>query len=395
MGNLGDPQRELKFIHVAGTNGKGSVSAMLSAILTCGGCRTGLFTSPHLERVHERFRVNGEEISDGDLISLAERVREAAAGLEEEPTEFERLTAMGLLYFRERKCGIVVLEVGLGGRLDATNVIRCPEAAVLMNIGPDHTAVLGNTLSEIAWEKAGIVKPGGTVVAYPGPREALEVFRAVCGERGASLRVASESPRVLSSGLEGQRFSWGPYEELRLNLLGPHQLRNAAAALETVGALREKGWRISPQSVREGLERVEWPGRMEVLSRSPLFLLDGAHNVQCVEAMVRTLRELLPGRRFVFLTGVLADKDRRMLELTFPCAARYLCVTPESERALPGSELAEWLRGQGQRAEAYESVDAALREVLALSGEAAAFGSLYLAGAVRGSFRRLRGADGN
>ncbi len=392
MDRLSQPQRDLKFVHVAGTNGKGSACAMLSSILTCAGYRTGLYTSPHLERVHERFRINGAEISDEGLIRLAEQVSAAAAGMEDPPTEFERLTAMALLYFKQERCDIVVLEVGLGGRLDATNMIPCPEVAVLMNIGLEHTEILGHTLARIAGEKAGIIKAGGTVVAYPGPQETVEVFQTICAERCASLHMTSlESLQVTSEDLRGQTFSWGPFQNIRLNLLGPHQVKNAAVVLNVISQLQMKGWNIPPQTIRKGLDCVVWPARMEILSRNPFVLLDGAHNPQCVDAMANALKRLMPDQKFVFLVGVLADKDyAAMLSLTYPLAVRYLCVTPDSERALPAGELADYLRGHGHRADAYDSIDSAIKVVLELQGaeKVVTFGSLYLAGSVRNCFYR-------
>ncbi|MBQ3423683.1 MAG: bifunctional folylpolyglutamate synthase/dihydrofolate synthase, partial [Clostridia bacterium] len=250
---LGRPQDGLKFVHIAGTNGKGSCAAMLASVLRAAGYRTGLYTSPYLFRFHERMQVNGEQISDGELAELVTRLRPLAEAMADHHTEFELITAAALRWFADRRCDIVVLEVGLGGRLDATNVIAAPEAAVLMNIGLDHTAVLGDTLEQIAAEKAGILKPGCEAVAYQQRESVREVFRRKAREVGAGLRVADFSrlePEFDS--LEGQSFLYKG-EPYALSLLGEHQLRNAAVVLETVELLRARGWRISHEAVEYGL----------------------------------------------------------------------------------------------------------------------------------------------
>lgn len=391
MARLGDPERDLKFVHVAGTNGKGSVAAMLAAILTAAGYRTGLYTSPHLCRYHERMQIDGVPISDGDLCAAAETVKIQADRMDDPPTEFERITAMALVYFAQKACDIVVLEVGLGGRLDATNVIPPPEAAVITNLGLEHTDVLGDTLAQIAWEKAGIVKPGCAVVSYDSAPEALEVIGAVCAERGAPLtRVRRSDLRLLSQGLEGQRFSWRDLEDLYLPLLGEHQLHNAAVALETVRVLGRGKWNIPEKAVRDGLAAARWPARLEVLSRDPLFLLDGGHNPQCAKALADSLKQLLPGQKFLFLIGVLADKDYpAIVGQMLPLAQEFICLTPDSGRALPAGELAAYLEGEGARAAACADVPSGIAAALCAADGAravVAFGSLYLAGAVREVF---------
>lgn len=256
MHRLGNPQDSLKFIHVAGTNGKGSTSTMLASILTAAGYKTGLYTSPHLVRVNERFRINGADIPDAALCRAAEAVKEAADGMSDAPTEFEILTAMGFRHFAAEKCDAVVLEVGLGGRLDATNVIPSPEAAVITNIGLEHTAILGHTLPEIAREKAGIIKPGTTAVTYPVNAAVDAVYREICAERGAVWRGAAfDTLQERAHSLAGQRFDYKDEKDLTLHLLGEHQLRNAALAIETVSVLREKGWNIPESALREGFPR--------------------------------------------------------------------------------------------------------------------------------------------
>ena len=244
LSRVGNPHEKLNYVHITGTNGKGSTAAMIASVLTAAGLRTGLSTSPHLWRFHERFQVNGAPIPDEALGRIAERVLNAGKDMEDPATEFELMTAVGMLYFLEAGCDIVVLEVGLGGRLDSTNVIPAPEVAVITNIGLEHTAELGGTRALIAQEKAGIVKPGCDVVLYQQSQEVEEVVEAACRVQGANLvRTAPKELQVLSSGLEGQSFRYREKGPWHIPLLGEHQLSNAAAALETVWALARRGGR--------------------------------------------------------------------------------------------------------------------------------------------------------
>lgn len=390
MGLLGNPQERLRFIHVAGTNGKGSTCAMLASVLTAAGYRTGMYISPHLVRVNERISVNGADISDGDLIAAAEQVRDAAGNMADQPTEFELITAMALCHFARQRCDLVVLEVGLGGRLDATNIIPPPEAAVITNIGLEHTEILGDTPEKIAGEKAGIIKASSNVVLYSQTPEVEQVVRAICREHGCPLSTAD--PAHLSrrrETLAGQRFCWRG-TQYAIPLLGAHQTRNAGVVLETVQALRHRGWKIREEAVSAGLGRVRWPARMEVLCKSPVFLLDGGHNPQCAQAAAGCLGSLLPGQKVVFLMGVLADKDYpAVIDRLMPFAQEFVCLTPESERALPAGALAEYLTRRGANASPYDGIEDGIAAALSAAGErgaVVALGSLYLAGFVREAF---------
>lgn len=392
MALLGDPQKELKYIHIAGTNGKGSTAAMLSAVLTEAGCKTGLYVSPHLIRYNERMTVNGAEITDEDLCAAAEKVKVQADRMEDKPTEFELITAMALVYFREQNCDIVVLETGLGGRLDATNVIPAPELAVITNLGLEHTEVLGDTIEKIAWEKGGIIKPGCTAVSYDSDPRALEVLRGICKDKQVPLYCSREEDvAVHEQHLEGQVFSWKGTGPITLPMLGEHQLCNAALALEGIKALQARGWRITQEQIRAGLEKTRWPARFEVLAREPLTILDGGHNPQCVRALARALGAYLPGQPVTFLMGVLSDKDYEdMIASVAPFARRFLCVTPDSPRAMPARELARLLREKGFEAESCETVPEAIGKCLSYDdGPVVAFGSLYMAGEIRSAFGPL------
>lgn len=387
---LGDPQKQLKFVHVAGSNGKGSTCAMLESILRRAGYRTGLYISPYIQDFRERMQVDGQNIPGARLAEITERVSVFADAMEDHPSRFELVTAVAMVYFLEERCDIVVLEVGMGGELDSTNAIDAPEAAVITNIGLEHTEYLGTTLEEIARTKAGIIKPGCDAVCYDGAAPAVETVRAVCREKGVPFHLAGFSQvESLSHSLDGQSFRWRG-RELSLLLPGAHQLHNAVVVLETVEVLRQRGWTIPEEAVREGLAQARWPARGEVLSREPLFILDGGHNPQCAMAFADLLADCLPGRRLTFLMGVLADKDWQvMLEAVRPFALRFLCVTPDSPRALPGEELAAYIRENlGMDARSFDTVEHALQAALA-DGDTAAFGSLYMAGRIRTAFPAL------
>lgn len=383
---LGQPQRACKYVHIAGSNGKGSVAAMTASVLEKSGYKTGLFTSPHLEDFRERVQVNGEMISEDALGRLAGQVQAVAQAMEDPPSQFELTAAVGFLYFREKACDLVVLEVGMGGALDATNAIDPPEAAVFTNIALEHTEYLGGTLEEIARAKAGIVKKGCAAVCHGG--EAFSVIRDVCREKDVPFfPVDMTRLTPLSQDLTGQRFLWDG-KALSIPLLGRHQLQNAATVLTALEVLEGRGWRIPWAAVVSGLSSVSWPARMEVLRQDPLFLLDGGHNPQCAQAAAECFREVLAGP-VTFLLGFLADKDwKTMLALLTPFSREFLCVTPPSPRALSGERLAAELERQGFRAAVFPDVETAVQA--AWNTDTVCFGSLYLAGEVRGAVGRGR-----
>ena len=387
---LGDPQEKLRFVHIAGTNGKGSCAAMTASVLRAAGYRTGLFTSPYLFRFNERMQINGEPIGDEELAALVTQIRPIADAMEDHPTEFELMTAVALLWYLRERCEIVVLEVGLGGRLDATNVIGAPEAAVIMNIGLDHTAVLGDTVEQIAAEKAGIVKPGCAVALYPQTPEAEAVVRERCEAVGASLRVADLTQlQGEFDSLEGQVFRYRG-ASYAIPLLGEQQLRNAAVVLEVAEILREKGWKLPHEAVEHGLYAVSWPARFELLRAEPPFVVDGGHNPQCAMTVAESLLRYFPDRRRVLLVGVLADKDYEgLFDILDVAADAYFCVTPASARALPADRLAAFLSRYGKPVTVCPDIPAGVEAASAAAGEdgvACAVGSLYMAGAVRACF---------
>ena len=387
LNKLGDPQKKLKFVHIAGTNGKGSCAAMLASVLRTAGYRTGLYTSPYLYRFSERMQTDGEQIDEEALVQNVALVRAAAEKMDEHPTEFELITASALLWFAGMKCDIVVLEAGLGGRFDATNVIEAPECSVIMNIGLDHTHILGGTPEKIAAEKAGIIKPGSPCVAYAQSQSVLDVFRARCAELSSTLTVPDFSAiRSEFDSLEGQVFSYRG-REYALGLLGAHQRRNAAVVIEAAEKLREKGWRISQDALEHGLYAASWPGRFELCGTDPAFIVDGGHNPQCAETVCESLLHYFPGMRRVLLLGVLRDKDAAAMAAILDRAAdEYVCTAPESERALPPEELAAVLQPYGKEIIVCESISDAVftaKERAGADGMVCATGSIYLAGSVR------------
>lgn len=388
---MGEPQRKLAFIHIAGTNGKGSTAAMLSSVLRAAGYRTGLYTSPYISCFNERIQIDGVDIPSEALAKLTEACAGHALAMEDRPTEFELVTAIAMEYFFREHCDVVVLETGLGGRLDSTNVIEAPLCSVITNIGLDHTRELGGTVEEIAGEKAGIIKPRSPVVIYDLPENIRQVISRRCTETGSPLISADFSAIAsLEDGIEGQRFLYRDFPELFLPLLGQHQLKNAAVALETVSLLRTLGYSLPDEAVKAGFAAARWPARFELVSRRPYFIVDGGHNPQCAEAVADNLLRYFPDKRAVLLMGVLGDKDyMSMARQLCPAAECFVTVTPDSPRALPAEELAERLAELRKPALPCGSIRQGIETAINMAGEdglVCSVGSLYFAGAVRAYF---------
>ena len=393
---LGNPHKKLKFIHIAGTNGKGSTAAMTASILQKAGYQTGLFTSPYIYRFNERIQVNGQQIPDETVCMLTERLSALAAQMDELPTEFDFVTAMAMVYFSSVGCDIVVLEVGVGGALDTTNIIDTPEVAVITNIGLDHTELLGNTVEEIAAVKAGIFKEGGSAVVYRATPSVEQVYEDICREKNVSLKKADfEGLKLHSCDLTGQVFDCGSRKDLRLPLLGDHQLHNAAVVLAVIDTLIEKGYRITEENIYDGIACVTWPGRFDIMHKDPLFIIDGGHNPQCIDAMVKNIRDYLADRRLIVLTGVLADKDYgEMFRPVMPYVEKFVCITPDNPRKMPAQALAAHLQQAGAQAEAFDTVTAGVRRAMALAGGEGVvlcFGSLYSIGDIRAGLEEVLG----
>ena len=400
---MGRPQDRLKFVHVAGTNGKGSTCAYLASVLQAAGYRTGLFTSPYIIEFEERIRVDGHNIPMEDLTAVTLFVREHAEAMAEDigehPTEFELMTAVAFEHFARCACDIVVCEVGLGGRLDSTNVIAPPEACVITRIGLDHTDFLGDTLAAVAGEKAGIIKPGSPVVVYPQDSpEAEEAIRSKAVECGCGVAAPDfsqlEIGDVDDGGLRGFAYRGSVF---RTRLLGSYQPFNAAMAIEVARALRARSWNVDERAIAQGIEETSWPGRFEVVETGhgcAAVVVDGGHNPQGAEVLAESLADVFGGKRIVFLMSVLADKDyRSMIRRVVLLGAAWVCVTsPNVGRALSGDDLAAAVRdelacGGGSVVAAVEiAVEVApsfaagierAKELAGAHGVVCAWGSLY------------------
>lgn len=387
LDEMGHPEQTLKFVHVTGTNGKGSTCAMIASVLRKAGYRTGLYTSPYITRFNERMQINGEMIPDEELCAITAEIKPLADRIFEQPTEFEMVTAIAFAWFARRQCDIVVCEVGMGGEFDATNVIGAPEAAVLCNIGLDHTEVLGDTLEKIAATKSGIIKSGCNAVLYRSTPGVEAVVEQRCSEVGAALhKVDFAGLHLRSRSLEGQIFDFGGLTGLHLPLLGEHQLHNAAVALTTLSVLQKRGWKITEDDIRQGFACVVWPGRFQIIGREPLFLIDGGHNPQCIQALAQNITDYLPDRPLTILTGVLGDKDYHcMYRSVADHAAEFITVTPDNPRALTAQELAGYLSSFGKPVTACDTVDEGVRLAIdhaGKSGTVLCYGSLYLLGDV-------------
>lgn len=406
LGRLGNPHRDLKVAHVTGTNGKGSATAMIASVLQAAGLRTGLYISPYLEEFTERIRVNGLNIPKGDLVNLLREVRQAlsamtAEGLEH-PTEFEVVTAIGFLHYARQRVDALALEVGLGGRYDATNVVGRPLVSVITNVGLDHMNVLGNTVEEIAREKAGICKPGIPCVTATNRPGALAEIERVCRDVGAPLTVVGREVtfRVLEAGPAGLRVEVrsrnGVYPDLEIGLAGSHQAENAATALAACEELVKGGLPVDEEAIRRGLRTVRWPGRLELFPGSPPVLIDGAHNADGAEVLANSLRTLYRYRRLILVVGILADKEvERVLGTLVPLANLVVSTTPDNPRAVPPADLAHRIELLGRPClpvpDPADALDAALAEASPEDLVCVA-GSLYLVGRVR-TLLRNRGAD--
>ena len=389
---MGDIQNSLRFVHVAGTNGKGSVSAMTSSVLSAAGYKTGLFTSPYLVDFCERMSVNGENISHESLCESVERVRPFADAMEDAPTEFELITAVAIDYFVKEKCDIVVFECGMGGRLDSTNIIEAPVAAVITNIALDHVSFLGDTEEKIAYEKAGIIKEkkNGTldVILGGGTEGVRKVFEEKCRETGSSLCVASDEISVsdIENTRDGIKYIYKK-EEFFVPLCGLYQNMNIKTVLAVVESLQKNGWEISDEALRKGLSNVKWRGRFETLCEDPRVIFDGAHNPDGAAFTASTFNTLYPGEKAVIISGVMADKDSSDMASSFAKAGDSAFVfKPDNPRAMEASEYSLVLKNAGINAIPCENAFEAVKKGVALAKErncpVLCAGSLYMYGEI-------------
>lgn len=404
---LGRPHDRFKAIHVAGTNGKGSTCSFLASIMQAAGYRTGLFTSPFVHEFSDRIRLDGVNIAPDDLCDVTLEVKAVADRMDDHPTEFELMTAVAFTYFARMGCDIAVVEVGMGGRLDSTNVIGSPEACVITPIGFDHVDMLGDTLAKIAGEKAGIIKRGSPVVSWVQEPEAMEVVERIAAEQGAELTVPDISTLAVHGVIErsdpqggamlARVFDYGGIARRQIGLLGRYQPENAALAIEVAHVLAKRGWDIPESAVAQGLLTAKWPGRFEVAAADPPFIIDGGHNPAGVRALASSLADVFPGRKAVFIMGVLEDKDYpAMIGEAFPAAAAFVTVAPPNPRALSAQALAEEVeriaRNQGasiaiKAASGFEDA-VALARTMAVGDEViCAFGSLFSVASVEAALK--------
>lgn len=359
---LGSPQDKLKFIHIAGTNGKGSTSAMLDSILREAGYKVGLYTSPFVLKFNERIRVDGECISNGELCEIVELVRPIAEAMEDHPTEFELITAIAFEHFRRCGCDVVVLECGLGGRLDATNVISTAALSIITGISLDHTAILGDRVEKIAAEKAGIIKKGVPLILGGESPLAEAVISREAAEKCAEIsKIDYSRIKVKRADLCGTEFDFGDWKGVNLSLLGTYQPKNAAVALTAVEKLREGGFDISDKAVFSGLAKAKWMARFEIIGKNPTVIFDGAHNAEGISAARKSIEAYLEDEDAVVVSGVLRDKEYEKIAADIAAvSSEVYTITPPSPRALNADEYADVLRKNGAFAKPCEGMSEAI-----------------------------------
>lgn len=375
---LGNPQDKLRFIHVAGTNGKGSFCSMMSSVLQKQGYKVGLYTSPYIVVFNDRIRVNGLPIAEDDINDLFLRVRQKADTMKTPPSSFDFITAAAFLWFYETKCDIVVLEVGLGGRYDSTNVIKNSLLSVITGIAFDHTEILGDTIEKIAWEKAGIIKENCPALYGGNDEKALNVIKNECEEKHSELTVKNpDLLKILSTTLDGTEFEFDG-KEYFIRLLGLYQPANAATVLAAIDVLRKHGFEISETAVKDGLSSAVWQSRFEKIADEPVVLYDGGHNPQGVRAAVESVRAYFGDKKINLLVGILADKAHgEMAEELAKIADRVICIAPPSPRALPAEALAEEFCEAGANARAANSIKEGVKIALSYKKPVLVIGSLY------------------
>jgi dihydrofolate synthase/folylpolyglutamate synthase len=387
VAGLGNPHKKCRFLHIAGTNGKGSAAAMLSSILTLAGYNTGFYSSPHLISFHERFRLRDRDINDAEVLPLINQVKRVVSP-DELPTFFEFVTAMALLYYAQQKADPVILETGMGGRLDATNIVQ-PLLSVITNIALDHREFLGNSIEAIAAEKAGIIKPGVPVITFVSQATALTPITAAATAFKSPLYLGGRDFQVRGYGSGRFRYQGLKHSMtgLKTNLVGRHQYRNAAVALAAVELLQDHGFKIPESVIRQGLQQVRWPGRLEIVSRKPNIVLDGAHNPAAAATLAQALKRDLSYRRLLLVLGVMADKDiKGILQRLLPLADVVIFSRPRYERAA----APEVLEAQGENLSLETHVIADLGEAIAKAKDLAGIddlivvtGSLFTIGEAR------------
>jgi len=387
---LGNPQDSLKFVHIAGTNGKGSVLAYLSTILKCAGYRVGRYHSPGITEYRDEIQINGKAITKKALCEGVELIKQACSDMVENglphPTPFEVKTALAFWYFQQKQCDIVVLEIGMGGKFDATNLVKTTLVSVLTPISMDHMSFLGNSLKEIAKQKAGIIKRGCRGVSAIQKTEAMEIVQNVANKLECPLQVVDNTAlKHIRYGVDKQRFDYKAYKNLEIRLAGKFQIENAAIAVEAITALEEMGFPVSEKALRKGLQETVWPGRFTVIGKKPFFIADGAHNEDAAEKLADSIEFYFTNKRIIYIMGILKDKEyEKIIRLTHKYADQIITVTPpENPRAMHAYELAQEIVRIHPQVTAVDSLEEAVEMSYLLAGKddiIIAFGSLSYMG---------------
>lgn len=394
LDRLGNPHKNLKYIHITGTNGKGSTSALFYSVFKEAGLDVGVFTSPHLEQVNERIRINDDMISDEAYIRIVEKMEPIILELEEELDEkfyaFELLTTVAFIYFQEKQPDIILLEAGIGGRLDSTNVIDRSVVSVITSIGLDHMKILGNTKEAIMDEKAQILKENGRLIIGPVEESLQTVARKQADAVNGTVTVVQrENLTIHETSLAKQRFDYKDWHNVEISMIGKHQIENACLVLEAFDALVAEGFSISKEDVYNGLAKAFWPGRFEKLLDEPLYYIDGAHNVDGVRRLVETLEETFPYNAFHFVAGMMQDKEyEKMLDQVKHLAKDFILISPDPYRGFDTSEVVQELRSEGYKAAVKENaaeVLAYIKQEIPKEDTVIQFGSLYLVGDIKQS----------
>lgn len=395
MDKIGNPEKKIKAVHVAGTNGKGTTCALLSSVLIESGLKTGIYTSPHLETIHERIKINKDMISTVDLIHYTEQVNPYVREIEEKRKEkmysFEILTAAAFLYFVEKECDIIVLETGMGGSFDATNTVVDPIVSIITSIGKDHMHKLGNTVEEITVHKAGIIKKNTSVIVYPMRDSIMSVIENKALEMNAPMTLVDKQDVILKSqDVNEQTFDYKMFKDMSMKMIGEHQLYNTALAIEGLMEVQKAGYPVSDQHIVQGIYKAEWPGRMEKISDEPTVFIDGAHNVPGVTALAKNIENLFPDEPITFFIGIMKDKEfMKMIDLAEDKASKMYILSPDEGQGFDPYEVTKDLRKLGYPAEAKESIEDIVHYIEHRAGKdekIIIFGSLYLVGDLRKVF---------
>lgn len=404
MENLGNPQDELKIIHVAGTNGKGSICSFIAKILEKSGYKVGLFTSPFLEVFNERIRINGKNITDEQIAKAITEIKVRVEKMVSEgyssPTEFELVTAMAFLIYKWEKVDYAVMEVGLGGRYDSTNIIKNPLVSVITSISLDHVKVLGDTIEKIAYEKGGIIKENSAVVVYSQSDEAENVLKSISKEKNAEFIEAKfENIEIIKDDINSQKFNFSienkEYKDMEIKLIGEHQVKNCITAINTIEYLRKskKVDNITDESIKAGIKETKWPGRVEKIMEKPTFIIDGAHNEDGAKSLKKVIDKYFKDKELILMLGMLEDKDiDSVLDILIPSFSKIIVTEPNNPRKITAEKLKEKIEKYTQCVESVDNIEGALNRTIEIANEDSIIisaGSLYMIGEVRTLMRKI------